>query len=140
MIRYRALICPPLIAAGLALAAFPAAADDGGRQLGDLIQQKLREGGSFFTADEQAVVVRACGYAPGEWDGYELDMRDGVLHCRNGRTVRDPEVRRVLRAAAPRISRRVGEIMSHPEVRAAIDRIADQATEQAMREIARLGH
>ena len=135
----RSLLMPALIAAGLAVTALPALAERPEQDLGELIQQGLREGGPFFDAEERAVIERACGYAPGEWDGFELDMDDDVLRCTNGREVDDPQVRRAVRQAGPRIARRVSEVMARPDVREAIDRIAGEATERAMAELARHG-
>ena len=112
-----------------------AAAEDGGDALGQSIERALRADGPFFTAAEQAVVNRACGYAPGEWDGYDFQMNDGVLRCENGRRVDDPAVRRVSRQAGPRIARRVQTVMARPEITAAIDRVAAEATAEALREL-----
>ncbi len=135
----RSILLPALIAAGLAATTLPAMAESGDHGLGRLIQQRLREGGPFFNGQEQAVIVRACGYAPGEWDGFEINHHGDVLVCTNGRRVNDPEVRRVMRQAAPRISRRVNTVMASAEVRDRIDRIAGEATERAMRELRRRG-
>lgn len=112
-----------------------ASAEDGGEMLGRSIERAIRADGPFFTAPEQAVIARACGYAPGEWHGYDVQMNDGVLRCENGRRVDDPAVRRVLRAAEPRIARRVETVMARPEITAAIDRIAADATAEALREL-----
>lgn len=135
----RSILLPALIAAGLAVTTLPALAEDGDHGLGGLIQERLREGGPFFTGPEQVVINRACGYATGEWDGFEININHDVLLCTNGRRVDDPEVRRVIRQAAPRISRRVDRVMASAEVRERIDRIAEQATERAMRELRRHG-
>ena len=139
MILLRSLLFPVLAAGGLGMTAVPLAAEAPDHALGELITQALRAEGPFFTGDEQAVINRACGYAPGEWDGFELNMHDDVLHCTNGREVDDPEVRRMMRRAGSRIARRVSAVMARPDVREAIDRIAEQATEEAMRELARNG-
>jgi len=135
----RSILLPALIAAGLAVTTLPALAENGDQGLGRLIHQRLREGGPFFTGPEQAVINRACGYAPGEWDGFEININHDVLVCTNGRRVSDPEVRRVVRQAAPRISHRVNRVMANAEVRERIDRIASEATERAMREVRRHG-
>lgn len=130
-------ILTPLAAAGLAAPAAAESDDDHG--LGALINTRLRAGGSFFTADERAVIERACGYAPGEWDGFSLNTHNNVLHCANGRRVSDPAVRQVLAAAGPRIEARVNAVMESPEVVAAIDRISEEATATAMAAVSRLG-
>lgn len=118
----------------------PAAAgdeiEDAGDRLGSLITSRLRAGGPFFTVEEQAVINQACGYAPGEWDGFEANMRNRTLICTNGRRVDSPEVRRVLAAAEPRIERRVEEVMESAEVRGAIARITAEATARASRAVA----
>jgi len=135
----RSILLPALLAAGLAITTLPALAENGDHGLGQLINQRLREGGPFFTGPEQAVINRACGYVPGEWDGFELNMNDDVLVCTNGRRVTDRQVRRVVRQAAPRISGRVERVMASAEVRQRIDRIAEEATQRAMREVRRHG-
>lgn len=112
-----------------------AAAEGREDALGRSIEQAIRADGPFFTEAEQGVINRACGYAPGEWDGYDFRMNDGVLHCENGRRVDDPAVRRVSRQAGPRIARRVQTVMARPEITAAIDRIAAEATAEALREL-----
>ncbi len=120
------------VAAGIAATAGPASADENERELGTMIERALRADGPFFTPQEQSVINRACGYAPGEWDGYELRMDDDVLHCTNGRRVDDPAVRRVVRQAAPRIGRRVEAVMARPEIAAAISRVAAEASAAAL--------
>ena len=60
----RSILLPALIAAGLAATTLPALAESGDHGLGRLIHERLREGGPFFTGPEQAVINRACGYAP----------------------------------------------------------------------------
>lgn len=124
----------PAALAGLAAPAAAAPDDEG---LGDLINQRLRADGPFFTADERAVIDRACGYAPGEWDGFSMNTNDGVLRCTNGRRVDSPEVRGVLRAAEPRIEARVERVMESAEVQDAIARVTERATSRAMREVER---
>jgi hypothetical protein len=105
------------------------------RALDRVIDRELHAGGSFFTPGERALIERKCGYAPGQWDGFQLNISDHALTCTNGRRVDDPEVRAMLRAAEPRIERRVNEVMARPSVRAAIGRVAEEATAQAMREL-----
>jgi hypothetical protein len=138
MSRTRLILLPALVAASLTMLSQPAAAvNDGDEGLGNLISQRLRAGGSFFTAEEQAVIRRACGYGEGEWDGFEINFDDDELVCENGRRVDSPEVRRVMRQAGPRIASRVGEVMGSDEVRGRINRITEQATARAMEEVAR---
>lgn len=139
MMHSRSILLPALIAAGLSATALPLAAEEPGDRLGTLIQQRLRAEGPFFTGEERAVIDRACGYAPGEWDGYDINHRNGVFICTNGRRVDDPAVRRVLRQAAPRIARRVHGVMASADVREAIDRVAAEASARAMQELARQG-
>jgi hypothetical protein len=130
-------VCVIFVVAVTGLAAFggTAGAEEGEEALGQSIERALRAGGPYFTGAEQAVINRACGYAPGEWDGYAFRMNSGVLRCENGRDVDDPAVRRVFRQAGPRISRRVETVMARPEIIAAIDRIADEATAAALRDL-----
>lgn len=129
-------------ALGLAAAAptqAPAATDgieDAGDRLGSLITSRLRAGGPLFTAEEQAVINRACGYAPGQWDGFAINTRNRTLICEDGRRVDSPEVRRVLAAAEPRIEARVEAVMESADVRGAIARISADATARAHRALA----
>ena len=125
-----------LLAFGLALAAIqPAAAEGSGTRLGDLVRERLRAGGPLFTPDERAVIERKCGYAAGEWDGIEFQNIEGDFRCSNGRELDDAEVRAIMVRARPRIQRRVREVMASPEIEAAIDDVADEAVDRAMREL-----
>jgi len=101
-----------------------------------MINREIRAEGPFFTPSEQAVIVAACGYAPGEWDGYSANNVEGVFHCTNGRVVDSPELRAVMRTAAPRIERRVEAVMARPDIKAAIARVADEAAARAMARLA----
>ena len=109
----------------------------GSDELSALINRELRAGGSWFTPAEQAVIVRKCGYAPGEWDGFEVRLTGGKLHCSNGRVVDDAEVRGLIRSAEPRINARVRRVMARSDVRAAISRVAETAAAEAMRDMRR---
>lgn len=125
-----------LTVAGMIAAPLPATADPGDDAgLGAEINRQLRADGPWFTPEEQAVIAEACGYAPGEWDGFELNMRDDTLVCTNGRRAAGPEVRRVLRAAEPRIEARVERVMASAEVQGRIARITERATAAAMRAV-----
>jgi hypothetical protein len=118
-----------------AAAPAPAAPVAGEKELSSLIARHLRSGGSWFTPAEREVIERKCGYAPGEWDGFEANVTRGTFTCTNGRVVDDPEMRTVLRAAEPRIRTRVEAMMARADVRAAISRVAEIATAKAMREV-----
>lgn len=115
----------------------PAAPGSGSEELSALINRQLRAGGSWFTPAEQAVIVRKCGYGPGEWDGFEVQLTGGKLHCANGRVVEDEEIRGLIRLAEPRIEARVKRVMARSDVRAAISRVAEAAVAEAMEEMAR---
>jgi hypothetical protein len=115
----------------------PAAPGVGSEDLSTLINRELRAGGSWFTPAEQAVIVRKCGYASGEWDGFEVRLTDGKFHCTNGRVVDDAEMRALIRSAEPRIEARVEQVMARSDVRAAISRVARAATAEAMRDMRR---
>jgi hypothetical protein len=104
-------------------------------ELSTLLDRNLRSGGSWFTAEERAVIEQKCGYAPGAWDGFEANMSDGTFTCRDGRKVDDPEVRAVLRAVAPRIEARVEAVMARADIVAAIARVAGVAAAEALREV-----
>lgn len=103
--------------------------------LGEMIEGRLRAEGPFFTPAERAVIERACGYAEGEWDGFQINISDDVLTCTNGRRADGPEVRAVLAAAEPRIEARVERVMASADVTEAIDRIAEAASAEALREV-----
>jgi len=125
-------------AAALAAVSAPPATGDveaRGEALGAMIQSRLRADGPFFTPEERVVIERACGYRPGEWDGFEVSIDDHVLRCTDGRRVDTPEVRAVMAAAEPRIEARVEAIMESAEVRETIDRIAEDAAAIATREV-----
>jgi hypothetical protein len=126
------------LAAAMVLAApAPAAPVSGSEDLSALINRELRAGGSWFTPAEQAAIVRKCGYAPGEWDGFEVRLTGGKLHCSNGRVVEDQEIRGLIRSAEPRIEARVKRVMARSDVRAAISRVAEAAAAEAMEEMRR---
>ena len=127
----------PGLAMLAALFLIPAAAKAGpaDESLNRIINRELRAGGPFFTAPERALIERDCGYARGQWDGFDVNISNGVFTCSNGRRVDDPEMRAMLEAARPRIARRVREVMRRPTVTAAISRVARVATERALREV-----
>ena len=99
------------------------------------IQRAIRAEGPFFTPREQAVINAKCGYAPGEWDGHDVNINNGVFRCRNGKRVDDPEMRALLDVAQPRIQQRVRSAMAQPEVEAAIRQVSENATRRAMASI-----
>jgi hypothetical protein len=107
------------------------------QQLNLVIQRAIRADGPLFTPAEQAVINAKCGYAPGQWDGYQFSMTGDVLICTNGKRVDDPEVHALMEVAGPRIGRRVSAAMARPEVNEAIARVADEAAHKAMAELAR---
>ena len=125
-------LCVAMLAA---LVPAAAAASPESEALGNLIRREMRAGGPWFNAGESALIERKCGYRPGQWDGYRMEISNGVFTCTNGRRVDDPEMRAMLHAAQPRISARVRTVMASPAVREAIDRVARNATERAMRRI-----
>ncbi|MEA3064288.1 MAG: hypothetical protein QOJ27_727 [Sphingomonadales bacterium] len=130
-----ALIATATLALTLAVGATPAAGA-GEENLSALINRELRSGGSWFTPEERRVIERKCGYAPGEWDGFEANLSDGRFTCRNGRVVEgDAEMTALLRAAEPRIEARVAKVMASAGVKAAISRVAATAAAEAMGEV-----
>lgn len=114
------------------------ASEPGERRLNSVIQQALRADGPFFTPAERALIERKCGYAPGEWDGFDHSVSNDALECKNGRRVSDPEVRAMMEIAGPRIGRRVSAVMARADVKAEIGRVASEAAEKAIRNL-RLG-
>lgn len=96
------------------------------------IQRAIHADGPMLLASERALVERKCGYAPGSWNGENFSMTNGILICSNGRRVDDPEVRSMMAVAGRRISRRVNAAMSRPEIRAAIDAVAEEAQSEAL--------
>ena len=97
-----------------------------------MIQRAIHADGPLMLASERVLVERKCGYQPGSWDGSSFSMNNGVLHCSNGRKVDDPEVRAMMDVAGPRISKRVNAAMGRPEVTAAIDAVAREASAKAL--------
>ena len=124
-----------VVLAALVLIPASATATPESEALGRTISRELRAGGPWFTAGERALVERRCGYAPGQWDGFEVSISNDALICRDGRRVEDPGVRAMLREASPRISARVRGVMARPAVRNAIDRGARLATERALAQV-----
>jgi hypothetical protein len=130
------LTAASLAALALAATPAPAAAVQGEENLSALINRELRSGGSWFTPEEQRVIERKCGYAPGEWDGFEANLSNGAFTCRNGRVVRDDaEMTALLRSAEPRIRARVDSVMKRADVAAAISLVASAAAAEAIREV-----
>ncbi len=109
------------------------------QRLDRLVNAGIREGGPFFTAEERAVIERACGYEAGSFDGFTANMSNGTFLCSNGRRVDTPEVRAVMAAAGPRIEERVRRTVGSPEFREAVSAIARNASEQAMRAVRESG-
>jgi hypothetical protein len=101
-------------------------------RLGERIEAAIKADGPFFTAAERAVIERKCGYPAGSFDGYEVNISDGVLTCKGGRRVDDAEMRALLAVAEPRIGRRVQAVMQSAEVQGAIRAVADEATREAL--------
>ena len=107
-----------------------------GDPLGTVITRAIYAGGPFFTPAERAVIERKCGYAPGQWDGRDFSMSNGVFECPNGKKVDDAEMRALMQVAQPRISARISAAMARPEVRAAINRTASRAAREALANLA----
>jgi hypothetical protein len=122
-----------IVSEARASVAAPVAAEG---RLEQAINRAIRAGGPFFTAGERTVIERKCGYGPGQWDGYDVNVSNGVFHCTNGRKVDDAEMRALLKVAEPRIAERVGAIMADAEVQGAIAALTQEATAQALREVA----
>jgi hypothetical protein len=135
--KAQSILAAALAALALAVAApaAPAQTQNQESDLSALINHHLRSGGSWFTPAERAVIERKCGYAPGEWDGFEANLSNGVFVCRDGRRVDDPEARAVLKSAVPRIEARVEAVMARADVASAIGRVAEVAAARAMGEV-----
>ncbi|MDQ4087564.1 MAG: hypothetical protein M3177_06095 [Pseudomonadota bacterium] len=96
-----------------------------------LMDQAIDQGGPFFTPEERAVIERACGYAPGTWDGFQVNMIGRVFYCTNGRRVSSPEVRAVMAAAEPRIDAHMDRVLERPDIVEAMDQVAREAEADA---------
>ena len=114
-------------------------ADEAGRRIERIVDAGIRGGGPFFTAEERAVIERACGYDAGSFDGFSANMRNRTFVCSNGRTVDTPEIRAVMAAAGPRIEERVRRTIGSAEFREAVDAVARDATAEAMRAVRESG-
>ena len=123
-----------LAAAAFSFASPAVAQDEDARSnhLSRSIEQAMEEEGPWLLPAEQALIERKCGYAPGDRDGESLTMSNGILICRNGRRVDDPEVRAMVAVAGPRISRRVQAVMDSPGVKNALSMVADGAVQRAL--------
>ncbi len=114
------------------ISAVPAAADTARSKAAEarldrLIDKAIDGGGPFFTPRERAVIERACGYAPGTWNGFRVNMIGNVFYCTNGRRVSSPEVRAVMAAASPRIDAHIDAVMERPEIVAAMEQLDREA-------------
>ena len=130
-------------AAALTLSVYSAPAFAGPARhdaLGATIDRAIRAGGPFFTPAEQRIINAKCGYAPGEWDGYDIDLTNGIFRCKNGKTVDDAEMRALVEAAKPRIHAQVSAAMARPEVQSAIHAVAETAAREAIAKLHRHGH
>ncbi len=105
---------------------------DAGDRLGERIEAAIKADGPFFTAEERAVIERKCGYPAGSFDGFEVNINNGALTCRDGKRVDDAEMRALLAAAEPRIERRVEAVMESAEVQGAIRAVAEEAERHAL--------
>ncbi|HEY0086914.1 MAG TPA: hypothetical protein VGB65_13540 [Allosphingosinicella sp.] len=107
-------------------------AQEAGDRLGARIEAAIKADGPFFTAEERTLIERKCGYPAGSWDGFEVNVSNGVLTCRGGKRVDDAEMRALLAVAEPRIGRRVETVMESAEVQDAIKAVADEAEREAL--------
>jgi hypothetical protein len=122
------------VAAGFSLTS-PALAqdrDDSGDRLGRTIERAIEADGPWLLPAEQALIARKCGYPAGTRDSDSVTINNGVLICANGRRVDDPEVRVMMAAAGPRISRRVQAVMESPAVKDALALVASGAVQRAL--------
>jgi hypothetical protein len=119
----------------LAQPAFAQDREDAGDRLGRTIRQAIEAEGPWLLPAERALIERKCGYAAGSGNSDSITFNDGVLICENGRRVDDPEVRAMMAAVGPRISRRVQAVMNSPSVRNAISAVADGAVQRALESI-----
>lgn len=109
-----------------------AAAEVAGDRLGARIESAIKGDGPFFTAAEREVIERKCGYPAGSFDGFEVNISDGVLTCRGGRRVDDAEMRALLAVAEPRIEKRVEAVMGSADVQDAVTAVAAEAERVAL--------
>lgn len=101
-------------------------------RLDRLVDEAIDEGGPFFTPAERLVIERACGYAPGTWNGFQVNMVGDDLLCTNGRRVSSPEVRAVMAAASPRIDAYIDAVMDSPEIVAAMREVEREAEAETL--------
>ena len=133
------MVSPPslrLALAALAAAAFVAPCGAGAQSRAaearlDRLVDAAIDGHQFFTPKERAVIERACGYAPGTWNGTQVNMIGDTFYCTNGRRVSSPEVRAVMAAVSPRIDGYVDSVMKRPDVVAALREIDREADAEA---------
>ena len=130
------IVSTAISAVALSAPAVAARVHERDQTLSAMINRAIREGGPFFTPAERAVIERKCGYSPGEWDGYDVNIQNGVFRCANGKPVDDAEMRALLQVAKPRIVARVTDAMARPEIRAAIRDHAIAAAQAAIANLA----
>jgi len=133
-------------ASGLALAvaamglASPSLAKPDHNGVGRVVAEAIEREGPMITDAERATIRAKCG---GGEEGDSITSRDGVLICKNGRRVDDPEVRAIVARVGDRAAAHVASVMARPQVRQALSgealRAARAALRDASREIGRPG-
>lgn len=102
-----------LVIAAIGLASPSLASPD----LAGMVAEAAGPEGPMITDAERATIRARCG---GGEDGDSITSRDGVLICKNGRRIDDPEVRAIVARAGERATAHVAAVMGRPEVAAAI--------------------
>lgn len=121
-----------IVAAGIGFASPTMAQPEGGR-IGEVVSAAIEADGPIVTEAEKRLIQDKCGYGESEWSGRNIMMRQGVLHCANGRQVDDPEVRAVVEAIGERARARVEAVMNRPEVRRAMSGEIEAEVRERMR-------
>lgn len=90
----------------------------------------------MITDAERATIRAKCGGGEG---GDSITSRDGILICKNGRRIDDPEVRAIVTRVGDRAAAHVASVMAKPEVRQALSGEALRAARAALRDVGRSG-
>lgn len=127
-------------AGGILTSATAAHAQDSDR-IGRVIHKAMDEGEPIVTPADHAMIRAKCGYTAEQAERDNTNFNDGALKCSNGRVVKDAETVAMSRRIAARAKAKVDEVMSRPEVRAAISGEAAARANEAVRRVqAQLAH
>ena len=124
-----------LALAGAAGAQTGEARQASGERVGEAVERAIEAEGPWLTKEEQALIERKCGQAPGSSERHGISLSDGALRCPDGRKVDDAETRALVAVVQPRIERRVKAVMESAAVKQAIALASAEAAVGALRSV-----